>query len=70
MSMTYRTSKRVLTQTNGGVVWRTGLALRLTPEMGAWLEAECAKANRTLANYVETLLIAERERKEPEKKHD
>lgn len=45
--------------------WRTNVGLRLTQELGEWLEAHCAAENRTFANYVETLIIRDRERLGP-----
>lgn len=42
--------------------WRTNIGLRLTADLGAWLEAHCQRENRTLANYVETLILRDRER--------
>lgn len=42
--------------------WRTNIGLRLTADLGAWVEARCQRENRTLANYVETLILRDRER--------
>lgn len=36
--------------------WRTHIGLRFTADLGAWLEAYCERENRTMANYVETLI--------------
>jgi hypothetical protein len=43
--------------------WRTNIGLRLTPEMGAALEWKCQEENRTFANYIETLIIRDLEKK-------
>lgn len=45
--------------------WRTNIGLRLTRDVGAWFEQHCAAENRTFANYVETLIIRDRERHDP-----
>jgi hypothetical protein len=42
--------------------WRTNIGLRLTREMGTWLERHCEAENRTFANYVETLIVRDRKR--------
>lgn len=42
--------------------WRTNVGLRLSAELGAWVERRCAEENRTYANFVETLILRERER--------
>ena len=40
--------------------WRTNIGLRLTQELGLWVERRCKDENRTFANYVETLIIKDR----------
>lgn len=45
--------------------WRTNIGLRLTQEMGAWLERHCAAENRTFANYVETLIMKDKAAHDP-----
>lgn len=42
--------------------WRTNLGLRLTRDLGEWFERQCAKENRSFANYMETLILRERAR--------
>lgn len=42
--------------------WRTNIGLRLTPDLGDWLTDHCEHENRTFANFVETLILRERER--------
>ena len=42
--------------------WRTNVGLRMTADNGAWFEQQCEKESRTYANYVEHLIIKERER--------
>lgn len=46
--------------TDAGRTWRTNIGLRLTPDDGAWLEAHCARENRSFANYVELLIRRDR----------
>lgn len=42
--------------------WRTNVGLRLTHDLGQWVEEHCKRENRTYANFVETLIMRERER--------
>lgn len=44
--------------------WRTNVGLRLTQEVGAWLEKHCEAENRSYANYIETLILRDRERRD------
>ena len=37
--------------------WRTNISLRLSCEDGKAVEEICEEENRTLANYVETLIL-------------
>lgn len=42
--------------------WRTNIGLRLSAELGEWMENHCQAENRTFANFVETLVMRERDR--------
>lgn len=43
--------------------WRTNIGLRLTVEDGKAVEEMCEEENRTLANYVETLILQDLRRR-------